>query len=285
MKRIFALITGICIAMSAIAQQDSTAKTDTAPSDTVSNRNDTLLIGNIIIIRRDRSGKDSLNYTAIFRRKKYKPSNLSTNWGIIDLGFSQVNDKTDYAASIASGYLPAGANEDWFNQRNFKSTNVNIWIMMQRLNMIKQIVNLKYGLGMEFNNYKYTENIKFQKTSLPLAVMSSNNYRKNKLVANYLTVPIMLNFNFTPAIRKGFGISAGISAGFLYSSYQKIKDGEESGKVKYRDDFDLQKFKIAYVTELNMGPIRLYGSFATKSMFKKALDQTPFNFGLRLSNW
>jgi len=277
------LIAAIALSFAIRAQDSSYSSNRQDSLKTV--HSDTLRIGNIIIVRRgDNSGSHG-EFTTIYRRKRYTPSNLTTNWAILDLGFSQVNDKTDYAAAIASGYLPAGANEDWFNQRNFKSTNVNIWIMMQRLNMLKHVVNLKYGLGIEFNNYKYTESIKFQKTAQPLVILSSKGYRKNKLVANYFTVPMMLNFNFTPEIRNGFGISAGISAGYLYSSYQKINDGEEPGKMKYRDDFDLEKFKIAYIAELNMGPVKLYGSFATKSMFKKGLDQTPYNFGLRLSNW
>ena len=32
---------------------------------------------------------------------------------------------------------------------------------MQRLNVIKHVFNLKYGLGIELNNYRYTQNIKY----------------------------------------------------------------------------------------------------------------------------
>jgi hypothetical protein len=31
--------------------------------------------------------------------------------------------------------------------------------------------------------------------------------------------------------------------------------------------------------------VKLYGSYATKSMFKKGLDQRPYTVGIRLSNW
>ena len=275
MKRTLILLAGICFAFAGLAQTDSTKK-----------EGDTIHVGNMIIIKRgNKNGPDDHdNDVHIYHRKNYESSNLSTNWWIIDLGISQVNDKTDYAQAIAQGYLPAGANEDWFNQRNFKSTNVNIWVFMQRLNMIKHVVNLKYGMGIELNNYRYTENIRFQKTSMPLVIMDSINYRKNKLAADYITVPMMLNFNFTPNRRHGFGFSAGASVGYLYSSRQKTISSE-FGKKKFRDDFDLDKWKVSYVAEITLGPVRLYGSYATKSMFKKGLDQTPYNFGLRLSNW
>jgi hypothetical protein len=35
---------------------------------------------------------------------------------------------------------------------------------MQKMNMIKHVVNLKYGLGLELNNYRFSdERIKFER--------------------------------------------------------------------------------------------------------------------------
>lgn len=278
MKRIITAMAFVCLALSGFAQEDSvTIKRDTA----ITNGHDTIRVGNMIIIRSERDGNTSF-FDSTLKRFRSENRNITTNWFIIDLGVSQINDQTNYAEAIANGYLPAGANEDWFNQRNLKSTNVNIWIFMQRLNMISHVVNLKYGLGVELNNYKYTEDIKFQETTRPLVIMDAVNYRKNKLAADYITVPIMLNFNFTPRTQHGFGISAGISAGYLYSSRQKTEGGD-AGKKRFRDDYDLSKFKLSYIGEISLGPVRLYGSYAMNSMFENSLDQTPYNFGIRLS--
>lgn len=273
MKRSLILMAIVCLAVNGMAQ-DSTALP----------QNDTIRVGNMIIIR---SGKDKPNtyYDSTSKTFKPKNKNITTNWVILDLGFNQVNDQTNYTQAIADGFLPAGANEDWFNQRNFKSTNVNIWVFMQRLNLIKHVVNLKYGAGIELNNYKYTTDVRFQETPKPMVLMETKGYSKNKLAADYLTVPLMLNFNFTPNNKThGFGFSVGASAGYLYSSRQKVKGGDV-GKKKYRDDFELRDFKISYIGEISLGPVRLYGSYATQSMFKNGLDQTPFNFGVRLSNY
>ena len=57
------------------------------------------------------------------------------------------------------------------------------------------------------------------------------------------------------------------------------------GKHKEHDDFDMRKFKVSYIGEISLGPVKLYGSYATKSMFEHGLDQTPYNFGIRFSNW
>ena len=151
--------------------------------------------------------------------------------------------------------------------------------------MIKHVVNLKYGLGLELNNYRFDdETIRFSKNPTTITLdQSLKDAGKNKLAADYITVPMMLNFNFTPGNNKGFGFSAGVSAGYLYSSRQKIKVGGD--KKKLHDDFDLEKWKLSYIGELNLGPVRLYGSYAMNNMWDKGLDQTPYNVGIRLSHW
>ncbi|MBC7874967.1 MAG: outer membrane beta-barrel protein [Ferruginibacter sp.] len=224
-------------------------------------------------------------------RRGGKPSNLTTNWWIFDLGFSNFKDNTNYTSAAAQGYAP-GSNKSWFELKDGKSRNVNVWFFMQRLNVIKHVVNLKYGLGIELNNYRYEQPIRYQKNTIamvdPPRVMmdatAGRSYEKNKLAADYLTVPMMVNFNFTPNRKKGFGISGGISAGYLYSARNKTKTSDE-GKKKSKDDFELEKWKLAYIAELALGPVRFYGSYAMKGMYERGLDMTPYNFGFRFSNW
>ncbi len=276
MKRIYILLAGIALTLTSAAQEDST-KREAQEADTIQ-------IGNMVIIKEGGSSNEPMDHERKWRKRQYKPSNVTTSWMLFDIGVNQFRDETNYAQAISAGYLPAGANEDWFNLRNGKSINVNIWIMMQRVNLIKHIVNLKYGVGLELNNYRYTENIKFQETKSPLVAMSTLDYKKNKLAADYVTVPIMLNFNFTPKREHGFGFSAGVQAGYLYSSRQKtVAEGE--GKKKFREDFDLREWKLAYVGELTLGPVKFYGTYAMESMFKNTLDQTPYSVGFRWSNW
>ena len=219
--------------------------------------------------------------------KHYKPSNLSTNWLIVDLGFTNYNDKTNYAGASAQAFAP-GSNSNWFNLKNNKSVDVNIWFFMQRLNMVKHVINLKYGLGSELNNYRYEDTIKYitnSNTQATTVIQDTISYSKNKLAADYVTVPLMINFNFTPSLREGFGISVGISAGYLYSSRQKTISSE-FGKKKTFDDFDLNPWKLSWIAEAQLGPVILYGSMATKSMFNgQGLDQVPYTFGIRLSKW
>jgi hypothetical protein len=274
MKKFLLAIVAISGAMASFAQ-DSTKK----------ERVDTIKIGGIVIIKDRNKGNDdddkNRNIT-ISNKNKRKSSNLSTNWWIVDLGFANLHDQTNYASAEAQAFAP-GFTKDGLELRT-KSVNVNIWFFMQRLNVIKRVVNLKYGLGLELNNYLFDdETVRFTKNpTLITHDPALEGAKKNKLAADYLTVPMMINFNFTPNRNKGFGFSAGVSAGYLYSSRQKTKDNDD--KDKLHDDFDLRKWKLSYIGELNIGPVRLYGSYAMKSMWEKGLDQTPYNVGIRFSH-
>ncbi len=277
MKKQFLLLAGLCLYLSGLAQTDTTGKNNTG------NKSDTLVVGSMIIVRNGPPTTSDDREIHIGRRHHhYYPSNVSTNWIIVDLGFANYNDKTNYSSASAQQFAP-GSTSDWFNTRNGKSVDVNIWLFMQRLNVIKHVINLKYGLGIELNNYRYEENIKYL-TNPTSVIMDTISYKKNKLAADYVTVPLMLNFNFTPHRRNEFGLSIGASAGYLYSSRQKLIS-DQTGKKKTRDDFDLNPWKISWVAEIQLGPVKLYGSYATQSMFKKGLDQVPYTVGLRLSNW
>ena len=279
MKSILLVCVAACLFSTAFAQNDTTIKKET---------NDTIRIGGMIIIKKpgseDREIKNGDNYTVRIPKRR-TPQNLTTNWWIIDMGFSGFNDKTVYGIGTPADQFAPGSTEDWFDIKSGKSRNVNIWFLMQRLNLISHVVNLKYGIGLELNNYFFDdERIRFQKN--PTLVVMDNNIKdakKNKLAADYLTVPLMLNFNFTPERRNGFGFSAGISAGYLYSARQKVKISDD--KFKVHNDFDLEDWKLSYVGEINLGLVKLYGSYAFQSMWERGLDQTPFNAGLRFSNW
>jgi hypothetical protein len=286
MKKVLAILALLCFAMKGFSQQDSTVQKKTHKQRWEEHK-------------KEWQEMDSTEWAEKYphwpmppmgphmRSKHIMPANISTNWLIVDLGFTNYTDKTDYASATAQAFAPGG-NKDWFNLKNNKSVDVNIWLFMQRLNVVKHVVNLKYGLGIELNNYRYQDNIKYQTnptTQSTFVIQDTISYSKNKLAADYVTVPLMINFNFTPTLREGFGISVGISAGYLYSSRQKTISSLY-GKKKTFDDFDLNPWKLSWIAEAQLGPVILYGSLATKSMFNgQGPDQTPYTFGIRLSKW
>ena len=295
MKQLNILLAAVFFCMSASAQTDTT----------VTKKSDTMRIGNIIIVKKGKKFTVDSSSKELARQnfEKKQKSRVSTNWWIVDLGFANYDDQTNYvAASTGPGaYLNPGSGltKGDFKLRTGKSVNINIWLFMQRINLIKKNVNLKYGLGVELNNYRYkkTSSISYreggvipysfpmQTTSDAFVFRDSIQYSKNKLAADYVTVPVMLNFSTTPKYgRQTVSFSVGVSAGYLYSQRNK-QVSNEHGKLKNKGDYDLEKFKFSYVAELGVGPVRLYGSYSPQSMYERGLDVRPYNFGIRFSSW
>lgn len=287
MKQLLFSLLGLMLCFSGMAQSDTT-KPQSA---------DTIKVGNMIIIKKhdgkeqkeeqtkeDKDGDDDVSIE-IKKRKEHKKSNVSTNWLIVDLGFSNVNDQTNYNSPAAQAFFPGGT-KDLMSIRNGKSINVNVWFFMQKINLIEHVLNLKYGLGVELNNYRYEKNIRYRydPTNFIERDPEVASFNKNKLAADYLTMPVMLNFNFAPKRKRTYGFSAGVSAGYLYAARQKLKS-DLRGKEKIKNDFNLEPWKLSAIGELNLGVVNLYGSYALNNLHKNGLEQTPYNFGIRFSSW
>ena len=291
MKKLNLLVVMSMLYSISFGQTDSTKKADT--------QNDTIRIGTILIIKKGKSGLDSAAKAAAEAKAlKKRNSKVSTNYFVLDLGLSNFDDQTNYGTAnpfIANGSATPLNSSD-FKLRTGKSVNVNIWLFMQRLNLIKQNVTLKYGLGVELNNYRFKQPVSFkeggllpytnnQQASNAFVFRDSISFSKNKLAADYLTIPLMLNFATNKAdSKKGLSASVGVSAGYLYSQRNK-QQSNERGKQKNAGDYDMERFKLSYIAELGIGGVRLYGSYSPKSMFKQGLDFRPYNFGFRFSNW
>ena len=282
-----------------LASATSFAQTDSVQ---VEKKGDTIRIGGMVILKKgEPEEKKHVTVTVGNRRKQRNNSNISTASWIVDLGFSNWIDKTNYASATANSFIvnkPGTPDlvENDFKLKTVKSVNVNIWFFMQRLNLVKHYVNLKYGLGIELNNYRFKSDVSLkeggfnpynslQNISHPFIFRDSISFSKNKLAADYITIPLMLNFRTNKDYSdKGISLSAGVSAGYLYNSRNKQKSSER-GKLKNHGDYDLEKWKFSYIAELGLGPAHLYGSYSPKSIFQNGLDYRPYNIGIRLSNW
>src|SRR5687767_11764351 len=143
MKKLIVAIVAILAAGNAFAQADTTKE-----------RSDTLVVGNFIIIKKNRDATNDTTDVKISKRKRNK--NVSTNWWVLDIGFANLRDKTAYGSAEANGYLlgtPAFTKADMKLVTN-KTSNVNVWFFMQRLNVASHVLNLKYGLGAEMYNFR-----------------------------------------------------------------------------------------------------------------------------------
>lgn len=289
MKRVIYVAAALLLTVSGFAQKDSTRP----------NEPDTIKVGNFIIIKKnksthnsDTSNKNSQILVDIGSSEgtsshHYRRSRVSTNWLIFDLGFANWRDKTVYGSAEANDYLNAQGSSHFsssdLNLKNIKSSNVNIWLFMQKLNVTHHVLNLKYGLGLEMYNYRYETNVTYHKNPAYI-IRDTVDFSKNKLGADYITIPFMININPFTHKRDGLSLSFGVSAGYLYSSRNK-QVSSERGKQKIKGDFDLDPWRFAYIGEVGLGPIRLYGSYSLNTLHERGLKQYPYAVGVRFSNW
>ncbi len=282
------------VALAVLCNNSKAQTTDSIPSKS----SDTIRIGNIVIIKKGKTKSDAAITMGRKKTTRKQNANISTNWWIVDLGFSNYIDKTNY--SNTGNYLINKPGSPLLGESDLKlnagkSRNVNIWFFMQRLNLIHHYVNLKYGFGLELNNYRFKSAISYKEsgavpytntqTNAPFIFRDSIAFAKNKLAADYLTIPLMINFNSNPSSKKkGISMSAGVSAGYLYSQRNKQKSGQR-GKDRNKGDYDLERFKFSYIAELGLGPVRFYGSYSPNSFYQRSLDIRPYTIGIRMSNW
>jgi hypothetical protein len=277
---------------------------------------DTIQVKGLIIVQgKDAKGKRSFkvyNDTAYARAKLRK--NLQTKWFVVDVGFNNYIDRSDYSGTAAMAYYTptnaylkdlarsydysaAGLNTlaprtgsapltpTEFKLITGKSLNLNIWIFQQRLNIYKHKLNLVYSLGVEMNNYRYARNITYIPGYPTEIIRDTVNFSKNKLFAEYLSIPVMLNFNTNPARpSRGFKMSLGMMGGYLVKARTK-QISHERGKQKQVDEFNLNKWKLSLAGDIGYGPVKLYGNFALTPLHDYGLEQYPFSIGIRFNGF
>lgn len=283
---------------------------------------DTIQIKGLIVVKgKDAEGKNifrAYQDTAYARNKLKK--NLHTRWLVFDIGFNNFRDESnypgamtmslhqsssgldytsylrtlegasyDYSGAALNTFAPRKASEPLtpseFKLVPAKSINFNVWLLMQRLNVYKHKLNLIYALGVEMNNFRYARNITYVPGYPTQIVRDTISFSKNKLFAQYLTIPVMLNFNSNPA-RPGraFEMSFGVSGGYLLASRTK-QVSDERGKIRRTDDFNLNKWRFGLTGELAYGPIKLYSNFALTPLHEYGLEQYPFSVGFRFNGF
>ncbi|MEI7588818.1 MAG: hypothetical protein WCJ68_04935 [Chitinophagia bacterium] len=236
---------------------------------------------------------DFNNTTIRIERKPKKLSNISTNWLVFDLGFANLVDHTPLMMYNAMpsyiSYISAPqyvTNSD-LKLNNAKSSNVNIWVVQQKVNLYKHYLNLKYGVGIEMYNFRFERPISFSNNPGSYVFFDNVHFSKNKLFVEYLTVPIQLNFQSNPQNDKSFYASIGISPGYLVQSHTK-QISDERGKKKVNGNFNLNNYKMATIGELGIGSVRLYGAYSMTNLFDKNLtyfDMAPIVIGIRFSKF
>ena len=197
---------------------------------------------------------------------------IETKWNSFQLGYNN-------ALNSGARFEP-DANYANMGIDARKSINVSWQIVTQAMNIYKDNIRLVYGIGIDINNYRFNENVDLDvplilgaPTAPLVTAISTNNYKKNELVTQYLTMPLLLNLKLSPKNNNDYVyISGGANFGYLIGSHQK-QVWKDNGKKKNKkeDDFNLEQFRLGYEVQFGYKDVVLFGKYFPKSMFKENL--------------
>jgi hypothetical protein len=292
MNRLLTLIMALFFTSMSIAQD--------APA--VLLPNDTLKLGSLKIIKIN--GEVKKNWTDVIRYfdydavkvnytpKKIMPnSELETQWLAFDLGIAGYMDYTKYDVTKAFTEPTLGlpTTKNVMQPKN-SSTNINIWLVQQKLNLYKHKYYFKYGFGFEMFNYYYAAPVHFRNNEKMYITLSNGLYTKNKLYINYLTVPLLISRTYKVKKIQNINIAGGVSIGYLLKTRNK-QISEAMGKKKYDGDFNFNNYKMSGVFQIGIGDMKFYGSAALTNTLDKSNVKTygqslyPYTFGIRFSKF
>lgn len=261
--------------------------------------NDTLKLGSLKIIKINGEVKKSwtdviryFDYDAIkvnYTPKKILPNaELQTQWLAFDLGIAGYNDYTKYdiTKAFTSPAIGIPVTKRKMQPKN-NSTNVNIWVVQQKLNVYQHKYYFKYGFGFEMFNYYYSYGVDFRNNDKMYISLTNNTYDKDKLYVNYLTVPLILSRSFKVKKLQDINIAGGVNIGYLLNARNK-QINEALGKKKYEGDFNFNSYKMAGVFQVGIGNVKFYGTAALNNMIDKGTSTQsfyPYTFGIRFSKF
>jgi len=236
---------------------------------------------------------------------KKRKTKFNGHWAGVDLG--------------VTGYLTPDNNMDFGEKYEYldlnmaKSIKVGINFFELNANLSKnQKWGILTGMGYEFNNYRFDKNVMITPDSNQIAgfYASDVSMRKSKLVANYLQVPVLLEFQTNRYSKSNsFHLTAGAVFGLRVTSHTKryfeeqnknyelldpvsrqpvlYAESPNNKKVKEWDDFHLNPFRVDATVRIGWDWINLFGTYSLTTLFRenKGPELYPFTVGLTLAGW
>lgn len=179
----------------------------------------------------------------------------------------------------------------WLDLKQARSWNFNLNFMQYSIGFGTDKAGLVTGMGLEFNNYHFSNPISL-KVDNGITVVDSSyidagfRVEKTKLSTTNLTIPLLLEFQIpTGEKRHRIYMAAGVIGGLRVGSHTKVVfDDGDKRKDKNRSDFNIATFRYGLTARLGYRAIRLYANYYPTQLFEngKGPELYPFSVGLVL---
>ncbi len=158
------------------------------------------------------------------------------------------------------------------------------------------LLHIKYGLSLMYNNLRPTDNRYFVKDGDVTELQTfDRDLNENKFRNSMVVLPVHLEFDFTPKTvgddgsfkfrtHKSVRLGVGGFGGLNYQSTQKLRYEEDDIRIKNKQkgDFNVSTFVYGLSGYLGYGSTSLYVKYNLNSLFKdNPIDQNNISLGLR----
>ncbi len=169
-----------------------------------------------------------------------------------------------------------------------KSIFVNLNLLEGHIKLAQEYVSIGTGAGLEINRYAFANGTNLQKVGDTLIGLQTGiKYDRNVLKMTWLTVPLFLEFNTSPYVKKSFHLAVGVIGGYRLGS-PRLKQNYEIGDVEYNQtvygNFAVNAWRASLMVRLGYRRINFFASYALTPLFKsgRTVAVYPVSAGITL---
>lgn len=209
---------------------------------------------------------------------------FDVHWAGFEIGLNNyVNNDFSMSLSEANSYMDLNTGKSW---------NVNLNFIEYDLNLIGKRFGIGTGMGIEFNDYRFDNQLPIKKGDNQIMVDSTYanpeyNLEKGKLTTTYITVPLIFEYQAQVSKDNKLFFSLGIIGGMKLGSHTKVvyKNDGDKNKDKNRSDFYLSPFRYGYTARVGYGFLKLFANYYEVALFEKDKGPQlhPFTIGFMVS--
>lgn len=187
------------------------------------------------------------------------------HWHGFEFGFNGLID--------ANNKMPASDAPFAINMARSWTFGLNLF--QKDIPLIKDNFGLIGGLGMQWRNYHFENNVKPEKVDGELVwnTIEDPEFTKNRLQATYLTGVVAMEFQ-TPVGRgdNEFFVMAGAFGNFRMGSNLKQRWNDEDGdkkKDKVKGDYYLNDLEYGLTGRIGIGKLNFFANYSLSPLFKE----------------
>jgi hypothetical protein len=227
--------------------------------------------GKILIVRGD--GKSD---TIDAAPTKWELKHVEAHWAGIEFG------PTVLMNNAMGTSFPN--DKQWENDPG-KSFSWNLNVAEYKFKIYKNYIGITTGLGFNWTQIGLKSNLLYANSDSLWTIKDTvNDYKKNKLRAVYVTVPLLLEFCTNGKSNKGFYLAAGVIGGvrIASSSKQVIEDDNSKIRTKTKGVYGLNAFRVDAAVKLGYRNIGVFANYNLLPLFDtdKTAGVYPLTFGL-----